>query len=92
MLTGGELNWLTWLGYCCLKRIMKTGQIWPYRKDRDDCNDRVSLKSPQNANNTSFPNNQTLEHLITKTWWSLLQVGQPQPPNSADGSKLARDE
>ena len=68
MLTGGELNWLTWLGYCCLKRIMKTGQIWPYRKDRDDCNDRVSLKSPQNANNTSFPNNQTLEHLITKTW------------------------
>ena len=54
---------------------MKTGQKWPDRKDRDDCNDRVSLKSPQNANNTSFPNNQTLEHLLTKTWQSLLQVG-----------------
>ena len=52
LLTGCKLNcMLTWFGSCCLKRIMKTGQTWPYRKDRDDCNDRVTPNSPKDSNN-----------------------------------------
>ena len=39
---------------------MKTGQTWPYRKDRDDCNDRVTPNSPKDSN-PCFPNNQALE-------------------------------
>jgi len=59
LLTGCKLNcFLTWFGSCCLKRIMKTGQTWPYRKDRDDCNDRVTPNSPKNL---CFPNKQALE-------------------------------
>ena len=51
-LTGCKLNCLlTWFGSCCLKHIMKTGQTWPYRKDRDDCNGRVAPKSSNDSNN-----------------------------------------
>ena len=63
LLTGCKLNCsLTWYGYCCLKRIMKTGQTWPYRKDRDDCNDRVTPRLNSGITNTDNFFDQSIFH------------------------------
>ena len=41
---------------------MKTGQTWPYRKDRDDCNDRVTPRLNSGITNTDNFFDQSIFH------------------------------